>query len=204
MNSESTSSISVSFNHGIDYPTYRDLIKSLLEVGKTTGENHSDAMIAYTKMNDTRMDRWDKKVKLDYGLIQKIKSMEPMKWLIITEGWCGDAAQNIPFIAKLANENPDIDLKLILRDEHPTVMDQYLTNGARSIPVLVMMDENFKELGKWGPRPAPVQDKVMEAKKNPDLDQMAFIESNHKWYASDKNQTIAKEFDQILNQVTNG
>lgn len=186
------------FSKGLDYPSYRSLIKSLLAENKTTGTNHSEAMIAYTKMNDQRMNRWDKKISIDPNLATTIKSLPKLKWLVITEAWCGDAAQNIPFIAKLASENQNIDLRFIMRDEHPKIMDQYLTNGARSIPILVMMDEFFNDLATWGPRPEPVQKMVMEAKEKPNLDQPKFIESIHKWYAVDKNQTITQEFTQLI------
>ncbi len=189
------------FSKGIDYSTYRSQIKSLLTENKTTGSNHSEAMIAYTKMNDQRMSRWDKKINLDSELSKAISELPKMNWMVITEAWCGDAAQNIPFIAKLASENPKIDLRFIMRDEHPEVMDGYLTNGARSIPILVMTDENFNDLAIWGPRPAPVQKMVMEAKEKPDLDQPKFIESIHKWYAVDKNQTISNEFKQLLKTI---
>ncbi|HET8861287.1 thioredoxin family protein [Marivirga sp.] len=201
MNNSTKTLKSEAFANAIDYPTYRSLIKSLLKEQKTTGSNHSEFMVAYTLMNDKRMDRWDKKIVLDAELSEKIKSLSKMKWLVITEGWCGDAAQNIPFLAKLANENTAIDLRFILRDEHPQVMDQYLTNDARSIPILILMDENFNDLATWGPRPEAVQNMVMEAKKNPDLDQNTFIESIHKWYSVDKNKTISQEFYELLNKI---
>lgn len=196
------SSIKVSaFSKGLDYPSYRSLIKSLLSENMTTGTNHSEAMIAYTKMNDQRMNRWDKKITLDNNLITKVKSLPKMKWLVITEAWCGDAAQNIPFLAKIAKENSNIELRFIMRDEHPELMDQYLTNGARSIPILIIMDEDFNDIASWGPRPKPVQSMVMEAKKQPNLDQAKFIESIHKWYSVDKNQTISQEFNQIITNI---
>ena len=197
-----TNSIKIeAFSNGIDYPTYRNLIKSLLAENKTTGTNHSEAMIAYTKMNDQRMIRWDKKINLEAELSAEVVELPKMNWLVITEAWCGDAAQNIPFIAKLASENSNIDLRFIMRDEHPEIMDQYLTNGARSIPILVIMDENFNDIVIWGPRPEPVQNMVMEAKEKPVLDQPKFIESIHKWYAADKNQTISNEFKQLLKNI---
>lgn len=198
----STQSIKVdAFSNAIDYPTYRNLIKSLLSENMTTGTNHSEAMIAYTKMNDQRMNRWDKKINLDSDLSKAISKLPKMNWLVITEAWCGDAAQNTPFIAKLASENPNIDLRFIMRDEHPVIMDQYLTNGARSIPILVIMDKDFRDIVTWGPRPEPVQKMVMEAKEKPDLDQPKFIESIHKWYATDKNQTISNEFKQLIKNI---
>ncbi|MGM0579129.1 MAG: thioredoxin family protein [Bacteroidota bacterium] len=202
MTENSSNSIKIdAFSKGFDYPSYRNLIKSLLEENKTTGTNHSEAMIAYTMMNDKRMNRWDKKIKLEPTLANDVNKLPKMNCLVITEAWCGDAAQNIPFIAKLVSENPNIDLRLIMRDEHPEIMDKYLTNGARSIPILVLMDENFHDIAVWGPRPEPVQKMVMETKEKPDLDQPKFIESIHKWYAVDKNQTITQEFKQIIKNI---
>jgi hypothetical protein len=196
-----TSKKTEAFDKATDYPSYRNLIKSLLAENKTTGTNHSEAMINYTFMNDRRMDRWDKKIVLDADLVDSIKGLPKMKWMVITEAWCGDAAQNIPFLAKLAQENPNIDLRLIMRDENPEIMDLYLTNGARSIPILILMDENFNDLTTWGPRPQPVQNMVMESKNKPDLDQSKFIESIHKWYAVDKNQTITQEFKALIKTI---
>lgn len=188
-------------NGAWDYPGYRAMIKLLLQERKTTGSNQSDEMVAYTKMNDQRMNRWDKTLKVNEELTELIKQLPPMQWLVITEAWCGDAAQNIPFIAKIADLNEQINLRLVLRDEHPEVMDAYLTNGARSIPILIMMNENLEEIAKWGPRPAPVQKMIMESKEKPSLDKLAFIEEIHKWYADDKMQTIQKEFTNLLKNL---
>ncbi|WP_340153354.1 thioredoxin family protein [uncultured Marivirga sp.] len=197
----STSKKVEAFKKAIDYASYRNLIKSLLAENQTTGDNHSEAMINYTFMNDRRMDRWDKKIDLDADLVNIMKGLPPMKWMVITEAWCGDAAQNIPFLAKLAKENQNIDLRFIMRDANLEIMDQYLTNGARSIPILIVMDQDFNDLATWGPRPTPVQNMVIDAKKKTDLDQTAFIESIHKWYAVNKNQTIAEEFKEIIKKI---
>lgn len=189
------------YNCALDYAAYRDMIKLLLKERRTTGSNHSDEMVAYTKMNDQRMNRWDKTFQVSEEVTSLVKSLPPMQWLIITEAWCGDAAQNIPFIAKLADLNDNINLRLILRDEHPEVIDAYLTNGGRSIPILIMMDEHYNEIAKWGPRPEPVQKMVTESKTKPSLDQLAFIEGIHKWYADDKMQTIQSEFSSLLKKL---
>lgn len=193
---------SEAFAKAIKYPAYRSLIKTLLAENKTTGPDHSEAMVTYTKMNDKRMDRWDKTLKLDADLVKAVKSLPKMKWMVITEGWCGDASQNLPFMTKLANENPNIDLRFILRDEHTEIIDQYLTNGGRSIPILVIMDEQFNDLATWGPRPAPVQKMVTESKKDPDLDQMKFLENVAKWYAQDKSQAISREFKELIKSIS--
>ena len=135
---------------------YIKLIDSLLAEGKTTGEDQSDAMLNYGKLNRQRMKRLEKTVKLSEPIVTKAREFDRnMIWLIITEGWCGDAAQNLPVVEKIAALTPNIQTRYVLRDENPALMDEYLTNGARSIPVLIAIDANsFGEIGKWGPRPA--------------------------------------------------
>jgi len=122
------------FQHYLDvsmtYSEYRDMTDALLAEGKTTGTNHSEAMIHYTKMNVTRMNRLDKTTKLLPELTEALASVKnDQVWLVLTEAWCGDAAQIIPVLSKIADASPHISIKLILRDEHPDLMDAYLTNG---------------------------------------------------------------------------
>ena len=35
-------------------------------------------------------------------------------WMVITENWCGDSAQNLPYIARIASLNKKIELRIIL------------------------------------------------------------------------------------------
>jgi len=187
----------------MSYEQYLNLIDTLLKEEKTTGANHSPNMIHYARLNQQRMKKWDKTGKLQPELVQALQNLPTAQhWLVLTEGWCGDAAQNIPFLAKMAAVNPEkISLKLILRDENLEVMDAYLTNGGRSIPKLVSLKQaDFDELGTWGPRPAKVQQMVLGYKQNPTVPQDAFVESVHAWYAKDKGQELQQEFITLLQQ----
>lgn len=181
----------------LTYTQYRSLINDLLSQGKTTGTNHSAAMIDYTKMNVRRMDRWDKTAVVSTELQEKIANLEiPQTWLVLTEAWCGDAAQSIPFMVKAAKHSPLIDIRFILRDEHPSVMDVYLTNGGRSIPKLIALkNDSLEELFTWGPRPQVLQQQYLAYREDPKgVSQEEFIESIHLWYAKDKNANIDAEF----------
>src|SRR5699024_4699032 len=121
--------------NAMDYEAYREMIDDLLAEGKTTGDNHDDEMIEYTRMNVQRMKRLDKQVELTDDLKDVLQENDrELIWLVLTEAWCGDAAQNIPVLAKMAQESDKITLKLVLRDEHPDIMDQYLTNGDVQFP----------------------------------------------------------------------
>lgn len=186
----------------MSYETFQALIDEQLNEGKTTGEMQSDALTEYTELNRRRMDRLDKNTKLNSPFKEKLKDMnEPLIWLVLAEGWCGDVAQNLPVIAKIAGESPRITLKILLRTENTDIMDQYLTNGGRSIPKLVCLRAgSLDELGTWGPRPSKFQAKAMKWKDDPDLDHEAWAEKLHKWYAKDKTQTLQSDFEQLIDE----
>ena len=185
--------------NAITYTQYMELMDRLLAENKTTGTNHSEEMVEYTRMNMHRMLRMEKTTVLDEEMVQLLLSVEnKMTWVVLTEAWCGDAAQNLPTIAKIAAASPLIDVKLLLRDEHPEIMDAYLTNGTRSIPKLIALDADTLEvLGTWGPRPEPAQQLVQEAKEeNMPFKEMA--EKLHGWYAKDRSRALQQEFKCLL------
>ncbi|WP_237144319.1 thioredoxin family protein [Pontibacter pamirensis] len=183
----------------ISYMQYLEMIDTLLAEGKTTGENHSEEMVEYTRMNMHRMYRMEKSVALDDEIVQLLLSVDnKMTWVVLTEAWCGDAAQNIPAIAKIADASPLIEVKLLLRDEHPEVMDAFLTNDTRSIPKLIVLDTDTLEvLGTWGPRPEPAQKLVQEAKDN-NLPFKEMAEKLYGWYDKDRSRTLQQEFKCLL------
>ncbi len=187
------------------YGTYRQLIDDLFAQNKTTGNDHSQAMLNYTKLNLSRMNRLDKKSRLTEETIEQLDKIDrPVTWLVITEGWCGDAAQIVPVLNHIALENENITLRFILRDENLPVIDAFLTNNARSIPKIIVLDtETLEVLNSWGPRPAEVQKLVMDAKaeglKTEDLELRKQIsttaaEQLHLWYARNKTKAIQQEF----------
>lgn len=185
------------------YAEYIKLIDDLLMDGKTTGSNQSEAMFDYGKLNRQRMHRLEKTVKLTDSIKTKAKEVKrPMIWLIITEGWCGDAAQNIPTIEKIAAENPDyIQTRYVLRDENLELMDKYLTNNARSIPKLIALDaETLQELGTWGPRPQAAMDLFYEL-KHQNLEKPEIMEKIQRWYLADKERSIQAEFEIFLGNI---
>ena len=190
------------------YGTYRQLIDDLFADNKTTGDNHSKAMLNYTKLNLSRMNRLDRKSRLTETTIDQLAKVEqPITWLVITEGWCGDAAQIVPVLNHMALENENITLRFLLRDKNEAVIDAFLTNNARSIPKIIVLDTATREvLNSWGPRPAEVQKMVMDAKAEglatDDLALRKQISANaaeqlHLWYARDKTKAIQNEFLEV-------
>ncbi len=186
----------------ISYAEYRQMIDELLAEGKTTGNNHSPDMLGYTKMNVQRMKRLDKTTKISEELKAAVEAIKtPQTWLAVTEAWCGDAAQNLPVFAKVAELNPNIEFKLILRDEHLDVIDAHLTNGGRAIPKVIFVKkdalENLEEYATWGPRPTTAQEIVVQ-RKSEGVPYAKFSEEIHRWYARNKSQKLQSELLEIL------
>ena len=114
-----------------------------------------------------------------------------LKLLVLAEDWCGDASNTVPVLVKWAEETPGLELRILKRDENPEVMDRYLTGTSRSIPIVIVLDRDFRELGHWGPRPQDLQAWVLENK--PRLQKDALYPQVRKWYARDRGETTLRE-----------
>lgn len=177
------------------YQAYRQLIDELLAQGKTTGPQQSADLTEYTRLNVQRMRRIDKTVQLQPALQAAVAALRHNYiWLVITEGWCGDAAQIVPVLEATAQASGGrLQTRYLLRDENLDLMDQYLTNGGRSIPKLVVLRaDTLAEVAQWGPRPAEVQALFMQMKAS-GASHSEFVEKLHGWYAHDKTQSTQQE-----------
>lgn len=192
------------FQKGQTYSEYRDRIDLLLTERKTTGSNHSESYITYTEMNVRRMKRLDKQPAIVPEALEVLKNLKnPMLWLIITEAWCGDAAQIVPIVERMANESPNVITRYILRDEHPEIMDQFLTDGSRGIPIIVSVDPFTGEsLGHWGPRPYEAQEMMRKWKEKGTEPYAEFSERLHSWYAKDKTVQLQLEFKDFIEKIS--
>lgn len=182
------------------YPKYRALVETLVEEGKSTGTTQSEALTQYSLLNNKRMQRLDKKGILNDAVIERVKGYnKPVEWIVLTESWCGDAAQVLPYVNKIASLNENIDLKIALRDEHLDLMDEHLTNGGRSIPKLIMRDKETKEvLNTFGPRPSEATKMVEEYKNTYGTLTPEFKKDLQIWYTKDKGQNAVKDLVSLL------
>ena len=147
--------IEKSLDNSYSYSEYRNHISSLLQDGLSTGATQSEDLTNYSSLNEVRMNRLDKTIKLTDDIKERLAKLKKEHiLLVISEGWCGDAAQIVPVINKMANETDKLELEIVLRDDNDELMNEYLTNGARSIPKLVLVEKDTHiARGSWGPRP---------------------------------------------------
>lgn len=185
------------------YLEYRKLVSDLLIENKSTGHEQSQDLTHYSSLNETRMHRLDKTMKLSDEIILQLKALKgEYIWLVITEGWCGDAAQILPIVNKMAIDSGKIDLRIVLRDDNDDLMKMFLTNNSKSIPIVIIVDKNTGELvGHWGPRPKGAVELIQNYKK-----EFGFIDETAKtnlqmWYLQDKGLSTQKELIDLIKEL---
>ena len=181
------------------YTEYRTLVSKLISEGKSTGKEQSADLLHYSELNEVRMKRLEKTLKLDPEVektLQNLKSNQT--WLVISEGWCGDAAQILPIIKLMSEASENIDLKLVFRDENEELIHLFLTNGAKSIPKLLVLDESFNLINHWGPRPEGAKNLIIEYKANHGIVDEAAKTALQKWYLEDKGISTMKEIVGVI------
>ena len=192
--------ITYSVSKSCSYNEYRSLISTYAQEGKTTGLISSPDYINYTKLNESRMHRLDKTIEVTQETKALLENLsKEYIWLVISETWCGDAAQVIPVINKMAEVASKIDLRIVLRDENEDLMNLFLTNGTKSIPKLIIIKKESGEVvGDFGPRPTQAKQLIIDYKAaHGVVDETAKIELQ-KWYLADKGVSIQNEICALI------
>lgn len=187
------------FSKGLTFEEFVEKTKNKIDQTDPSLLSEEDKFIYdYTKLNIQRMNRVSKTHPVEPELAAKIKAIPSKQyWMLITEGWCGDSAQSSPEFNKMSKLNDKIDLKIVERDSFPEVMDLYLTNGKKSIPILVVFDEEWNQLYKWGARPVALQTRIDEllAAGTP---KEVWMEEIHLWYAKNKGKELFNEMNSLM------
>ena len=185
-------------DNSMTFGEYVSLIDRLLADNQTTGTNQSESRVHYG-LNRQRMARLEKTINLDESVRKSISSNTRRQvWLILTEGWCGDAAQNIPAIEKVAAASDLIETRYILRDENRELMDEFLTEGARSIPKLIALDaETHDVLFTWGARPQAAQS-LFKKRKTEGVEKSVITEELQRWYNADRGVSVQRELAALV------
>jgi thiol-disulfide isomerase/thioredoxin len=191
-------------DNSISYADYFRLMQQLVQNKFTTGSDISEANINYTMLNEKRMSRWNKKLEISETYKAKILEFNSeIIWLVITESWCGDAAHLLPVMNKVAELNPNINLRIVLRDDNEGLMNQFLTNGSKSIPKLIMIDtDSLKVITSYGPRPSTATAMVENYKKEHGQLTPEFKEDLQRWYNKDKGKTTIDDLTKLLETHT--
>jgi hypothetical protein len=190
--------ISKKLSSAFSYSEFKEYSEKIVDALKSAELNEEEkSLLEYRKLNLARINRVEKTYEPSDNIKNIISGIDKQIWMVITEDWCGDSAQNLPAIAKIALLNDRITLKIVLRDKNLDLMDLYLTDGKRSIPKLIAFDEELNEIFIWGPRPQKAQE-YFDNLKNQGLAKEEIIKEIHSWYAKDKCQSLENEFIKLL------
>ncbi|PQL94437.1 thioredoxin family protein [Apibacter adventoris] len=189
------------WNKGVSYEKYKEII-TLQEKQEIHSSNENIKKLAeYTRLNLSRIHRNDKTLVLEESVIKQLASLShKINILVISEGWCGDASQIVPVINKMVRCTDKLDIRLVFRDENERLINQYLTNGGKAIPIVILINaETFQEIAHWGPRPQPCTPFLQKYKSDPQHyshDDFAIDIQN--FYNQDKGHTISKELTRLI------
>lgn len=198
------STVAKALFNSYSYVEYRKLVTDLLSEGKSTGNQQSESLTNYSKLNEARMNRLEKTVTIADETIDKLQNLDyHYIWLVISEGWCGDAAQILPVLNKMAAASEKkIDLRIVLRDENDELMNQYLTNGGRAIPKVIVI---CKEAGivrtDWGPRPKGASELMSNYKRDFGVIDEKIKTDLQLWYLADKGLSTQQELLEIMEKI---
>jgi hypothetical protein len=198
-----TAIIQNALQNSFSYAEYRKLASDLVAQGKPTGHDLSEALAHYAELNETRMNRLEKTITISEEIIQKLQNnSKNYIWLVLSESWCGDAAQILPVIYKMSEVANAIQLKIVLRDDHAALMQQFLTNGGKAIPKLIILEaQTLNVVAHWGPRPQGAKQLILDYKAAHGIvDEAAKIELQ-KWYLHDKGNSIQQEIVEIMEKL---
>lgn len=193
--------IKKSIDNAKSYSEYRKHVSDLLDENKSTGPNQSEDLFQYSLLNNKRMNRLDKTLKTPEVISEKLDTIsEKRTFLLLTEGWCGDAAQLTPIINHVAEKSDKLDLKIVLRDENEDLMNQFLTNGGKAIPKLIILDEENNVIDSWGPRPSAASKLVSDYKKEHGVIDAEIKKNLQMWYNKDKGVTTMTELMKLVSE----
>jgi len=177
---------------------YISLCEKLVAENKSTGPVQTVEHAHYSSLNLSRMKRVYKTFQVNNETAIQFSETPRQLWLLITESWCGDAAQIVPVLARLAGLSSTIQLRIILRDENLDIMDSFLTNGGRAIPKLICLNpDTFEVNWHWGPRPKGATNVVLRC-KNEGLEKEQISLALQEWYNQDKGIGVSEELTDLV------
>lgn len=192
--------ITKSLKNSFSYQEYRSFVSNLAKEDKTTGHEQREDLVHYTQLNEARLHRLDKTIHVVDDVKSFLENLEKnYTWLVISESWCGDAAQILPIFNKMAETSDKIDLRIVLRDDNDDLMNLFLTNGTKSIPKLIIIDTKTNEIvADFGPRPSGAKQLILDYKATHGVvDETAKVELQ-KWYLQDKGISTQKEIVALM------
>lgn len=197
--SDISTAITSALKKSFTFQEFQEKMAALVKTNKSSGVQQSDDLANYTKLNKSRIKRLAKTQTLNTAIEETLKKVDQkLNFIVLTESWCGDAAQTVPVIDKVAEASENINLRVAYRDENQDLMQEFLTNGNQAIPKLIIVDEQNNVIADWGPRPTTATKMVNDYKEAHGGLDAEFKENLQIWYNNDKGEDTLNDLNNLL------
>ncbi len=189
---------------GLTSDAYQKVMEQQAAVDPSTLEGMEAERAEFAKLNLHRVGRIQRTWRPSAELASLVSRIDrPQVWMVLTEPWCGDSAQCLPCLEILAESHPEITIRYLLRDDNLEIMDRYLTNGKRGIPLLAAFDAEGVELFRWGSRPAEAQ-AIFDTATAEGLEKPAKLEKLHLFYGRNRGRALDAELVAMFSRYLDG
>lgn len=169
----------------------------------TSGVSFADFLAAATSRRDTWTGNYER-AKAPAALRARLAAL-PGRWrlLVVAEDWCGDSANTVPYIARLIEDQDNVDLRVVDSTRGRAVMDAHLTaDGRAATPTILVLDKGFTEAGCLVEQPAPLA--AWSARMRPSVSRDELHERQRAWYTWERGEQTMTEIVELLEAAAVG
>ncbi|MHB1326606.1 MAG: thioredoxin family protein [Gemmatimonadales bacterium] len=176
-----------------------DSLVALFETGKTWDE----FLAAATARRTTWEENYGRGAVSDSALITRARAVGGWRILAVAEDWCGDSANTIPYLARLVEQAPALELRIVNSTVGKWVMNRYQTaDGRAATPTVIVLDRDGAVQGCLIERPMALKNWITENK--PKLSEEDFRNQRIEWYRNDVGVSTVGEFVTVLEAAVRG
>jgi len=184
----------LSSSHSLSLEEFYQLVEN--ELTDNQPKMYETKYLTYIQDGKDLSDAIKKHLQIEKKFFNQIQKLSSLKFCMILEPWCLDACVLLPILEAISVIRPELEIRLYLRDSNEDLMNQFLTNGSKSIPIAFGLDENDEEIFRWGARTALAQ-KNMDAMLGQDFETK--YKAMKEWYLSDNGKSVQEEWLDSLN-----
>lgn len=123
--------------------------------------------------------------------------------LVVAVDGCSDSANTIPYVAKLVEMVPALELRVVSPEAGQAVMEAHRTpDGRAATPTILVLDGAGREVGCWIERPKALQDQAIAARAAGTIER--FASGKQGWYDADAGASTVREIVAVLQAAAAG
>jgi hypothetical protein len=166
------------------------------------GKSWESFLAGVDRRRELWMDTW-RAATIPEHLAIRARSAGEWRLLVITVPGCSDSANSVPVIAKLVQQTPGLELRLVNSTIGRPWMEAHRSpDGRASTPTVLVLDDRFTVQGCWVEQPAALQEIWLPILARGDAS--AELDRKMDWYAADGGREILREIVEVLEGARDG